>query len=258
MPAEGEPAVLDAGLPAPAHGRFTTRALGASTGPWAAGNLALHVQDDTRAVCANRADLSAALGLPVISLVFAEQVHGSGVATVRGGAGDGAADGPGPLAVPGVDALVTGTPGTVLVTMAADCLPVLLADPVARVVAAAHAGRAGLLAGVLQEVLREMAQLGAHPGRTTAALGPAICGRCYELPADLADEVGAAVPGSRAVTARGTPGVDLAAGAERLLTRAGVAVRREGGCTLEQPGRFYSYRRDGVTGRHAGVVWLAA
>lgn len=261
MPAAGVPAVLDAGLPAPAHGRFTTRAHGASTGAWAAGNLALHVQDDTRAVQANRAGLCAALGLPVTALVFAEQVHGNGVATVRGAPGDGVADGParpGPAAVPGVDALVTGTPGTVLVMMAADCLPVLLADPVAGVVAAAHAGRQGLLAGVLQQTLRGMAHLGAHPGRTTAVLGPAICGRCYELPADLADEVGAAVPGSRAVTARGTPGVDLAAGAERLLTGAGVAVRREGGCTLEQPGRFYSYRRDGVTGRHAGVVWLAA
>ena len=102
-----------------------------------------------------------------------------------------------------------------------------------------------------------MARLGASPARTVAALGPAACGRCYELPAPMADEVEALVPGSRATTRQGTASVDLAAGAEALLRRAGLArVTRVGGCTLEQQ-HLFSYRRDGRTGRHGGLVQLS-
>ena len=181
----------------------------------------------------------------VDALVFADQVHGTQVAVV-----DGPLDGP----APATDALVTATPRLGLVVMAADCLPVLLADASAGVVAAAHAGRAGLAAGVLQRTLEQMAALGARD--ISAVIGPAACGRCYELPEELADEVGAAVPGSRATTRTGTASVDLTAGATALLQAGGVAVTAVGGCTIEQPGLFFSYRRDGRTGRHAGVVWL--
>jgi hypothetical protein len=91
----------------------------------------------------------------------------------------------------------------------------------------------------------------------TARIGPGICGRCYEVPAALADEVESTAPGSRATTRAGTPAVDLTAGALRQLLDAGVDdVLAVGGCTLEQPDRFFSYRRDGVTGRHAGVIVL--
>ena len=240
-------ALLRAGLPAPAAGAFTTRTGGTSAAPYDSANLGTHVGDDARAVAANREAVRAATG--VEALVFADQVHGRAVAVV---------DGPRPDAVPATDALVTTTPGLGLVVLAADCLPVLLADPDARVVAAAHAGRAGLAGGVLQATLEVMARLGADPGRTIAVIGPAACGRCYELPAELADEVEAAVPGSRATTWAGTASVDLTAGAEGVLAAAGVAhVAAVGGCTLEQPDRFFSYRRDARTGRHAGVVWLA-
>jgi hypothetical protein len=157
--------------------------------------------------------------------------------------------------VAATDALVTTVPDLGLVVLAADCLPVLLADAAAGVVAAVHAGRAGLAAGVLQQALQAMHDLGARD--ICAAVGPAACGRCYELPAELADQVDAAVPGSRATTRTGTPSVDLAAGAVGLLRGAGVRVQTVGGCTLEQPERWFSYRRDGRTGRHAGVVWLA-
>jgi YfiH family protein len=196
-------------------------------------------------VAANREALRTALGLD--ALVFADQVHGTTVTTVTQ-----PLDGPAPAS----DALVTATPGLGLVVMAADCLPVLLADPAAGVVAAAHAGRAGLAAGVLQRTVEAMAALGASD--VQAVIGPAACGRCYELPEELADEVGAAVPGSRATTRTGTPSVDLTAGATQVLTAAGAAVSTVGGCTLEQAERFFSYRRDGRTGRHAGVVWLRA
>ena len=183
--------------------------------------------------------------LALDALVFADQVHGTSVAVVQA---------PRDEPVAGTDALVTTTPGLGLVVMAADCLPVLLADPAAGVVAAAHAGRAGLAAGVLQRTVGAMHDLGAR--EISAVVGPAACGRCYELPDALAEEVGAAVPGSRSTTRAGTAAVDLTAGALRLLREAGVQASAAGGCTIEQPERFFSYRRDGRTGRHAGVVWL--
>jgi len=241
-------ALLDAALPSPARGSFTSRAGGLSPAPYAGLNLALHVGDDAALVTANRDRLADAVGLAPRALVFAEQVHGPGVAVV---------DGPvaGPL--PGVDALVTATRGLGLCVLAADCLPVLLADPVAGVVAAAHAGRQGLAAGVLQATLAAMSRLGARPADTVAALGPAACGRCYEVPVAMADEVEAAVPGSRGTTRQATASVDLAAGAEGVLARAGLLqVNRCGLCTLEQQ-HLYSYRRDGRTGRHGGVALLS-
>lgn len=241
-------ALLDAVLPAPAAGGFTSRTGGVSAPPWDELDLAAHVGDDPRQVQTNRALLQQAVG--GAELVLAEQVHGSAVALVVGAP-------PGGRPVGGVDALVTATPGLALVVLAADCLPVLLADAAAGVVAVAHAGRAGLAAGVLQATLAGMAELGARPGDTLAVVGPAVCGACYELPVALADEVGRLVPGSRTSTRRGTPAVDLRAGAAAVLRAAGLGlVRHAGGCTVEQPRRYYSFRRDGVTGRHAGVVRL--
>ena len=247
MAALRDPDLLDAGLPAPARGAFTTRTGGTSLAPYAGLDLALHVGDDPAHVSANRAVLARAVGLEPDALVFAEQVHGRGVAVV-----DSPVSGP----VAGVDALVTAQRGLGLVVLAADCLPVLLADPVAGVVAAAHAGRQGLVDGVLQAVLDEMAALGADPARTVAVLGPAVCGRCYEVPEVMAAAVEAVVPGSRGTTTRGTASVDLTAGAQALLADAGVTqVSRVGGCTIEQP-QLYSYRRDGRTGRHGALVVL--
>lgn len=238
--------MLPAALPAPARGGFTLRPGGASAPPYDSLDLGTHVGDDPAAVAQNRARVRAAAG--VDALVFVEQVHGTGVDVVTG---------PRTGAAPPADALVTATAGLGLVVLAADCLPVLLADPAAGVVGAAHAGRKGLAGGVLQATLAAMASLGAEPARTSAVLGPAACGRCYEVPAAMADEVDARVPGSRGRTRTGTPALDLAAGAAGLLRAAGVAqVAAVGGCTIEQPERWFSYRRDGRTGRHAGVVWL--
>lgn len=244
--------LLDAGLPAPAHGCFTGRAGGRSVEPWLGLNLGLHAEDEPRRVLGHRELVAAALG--VADLVFAEQVHGAGVAVV-----DSSSSRARQRVMAGVDAVVTREPGLGLVVLAADCLPVLLADPDAGVVAAVHAGRQGLVAGVLQATVQAMAGLGADPARTTAVLGPSVCGSCYELPEAVADQVQRQVPGSRSTTRHGTPAVDLAAGAQAVLGTAGVpVVTRTGGCTLEQPERWYSYRRDGRTGRHAGVVRLQA
>ena len=244
--------LLDAGLPMPAVGVFTTRAGGTSRPPWSATNLALHTGDDWDRVNANRDLLARQLGLTARDLIFGRQVHGVGVRLVERATssemGGGLRD---------TDGLVTTRPGTALVMMGADCPPVLLADPHAGVVGAAHVGRPGLAAGVLREVLRVMAEQGAEPARTTAVIGPGVCGLCYEVPSEMADDVARRAPGSRGTTRQGTASVDLVAGATRQLEDAGIAtISSLGGCTVEQPDLFFSYRRDGVTGRHGGVVLL--
>lgn len=241
--------LLPAALPRPAAGAFSTRAGGCSAPPYAALNLGGHVGDVAEKVATNRRVLATASGLPDDRLVLMQQVHGADAAVV---------DAPVPDGVAGVDALVTRTVGLGLVVLAADCLPVLLADPRAGVVGVAHAGRQGLVAGILQAALAAMAELGARPATTTAVLGPSVCGRCYEVPRAMADEVEAAVPGTRSTTSSGTPAVDLAGGALGVLRDAGLhRISVVGGCTVEQPDRWFSYRRDGVTGRHAGLVRLA-
>ena len=238
--------MLHAGLPAPARGVFTTRKGGVSLPPWDALNLAVHVDDAFAKVQENRARLAHDLG--VDGLAFGKQVHGSGVRVVRGlskrtsrGLDD-------------TDGLVTSVPGIALVVLGADCLPVLLAG--GPVVGAAHVGRGGLVKGVLAEVVRVMREEGADG--ITAVVGPGICGACYEVPASMAGEAEKAVPGSRSQTRAGTTGIDLTVGATSQLAALGVPAQAVGGCTLEQPELFYSYRRDGLTGRHGGAVWLTA
>ena len=156
----------------------------------------------------------------------------------------------------GTDALVTSTPGLALGVLVADCVPVLLADAAAGVVAAAHAGRRGVAASIVAAVTAHMRARGADPGRTTAWVGPAICGGCYEVPEAMQADVARVVPAAAAVTRAGRPALDLPAAVVDQLNAAGVLdVRRDGRCTAEDPDLF-SYRRDGRTGRTAGVVLL--
>jgi len=221
-----------------------------SPAPWDGLNLALHVGDEPDLVFAN-GDLLAA-HLKVTGLNFPQQVHGTGVLLVdevrRGYLTH--------SNTVGVDALVTHRRGIALGVLVADCMPVLLADPVAGIAGAAHAGRRGLVDGVLQATLAAMIDIGADPARVHGVVGPAICGRCYEVPAAMRDDVDAQVPGSACETSQGTPGLDLVAGALNLLRASGVTASAIGVCTAEDE-RFYSYRRDGVTGRFAGVVMIA-
>lgn len=222
----------------------TTRAGGRSTGSYSSFNLSAGVGDDPAAVTANRRRLAGAIGAPV---VFLQQVHGTAVATV---------DEPPAADVPATDAVVTARPGLGLAVLAADCVPVLLADPRAGVLGAAHAGRVGAAAGVVPAVLSAMADLGARPDRVEVLLGPAICGGCYEVPAAMRAAVDAVLPGSAVRTRRGTPGLDLRAGLHRQL--AGLGVARIGGdprCTFEDRD-LYSHRRSPGTGRLAAVTWL--
>lgn len=225
--------VLEADLGPSAHAIFTTRAGGVSAVPYEHLNLGGGVGDDPEAVAANRRIAAAALGAPI---TFAEQVHGTGV--LHPGQEAGTAD------------VVLGSDRGVGV-LVADCVPVLLAAP--GLVGAVHAGRRGLLAGVVQAAVDAMAAHGRPP--THAAIGPAICGRCYEVPANLRSEAMQVdgVLGSQ--TSWGTPSLDLPAGVRAVLERAGVGqIVGSDVCTLTDH-RFYSHRRDGPrTGRFAALV----
>lgn len=231
------------------RGVFTTRVGGTSLAPYSELNLALHVGDDPGTVAENRARAAAAVGLAPARLVFAEQVHGNGVALVGG-----------PVTTPPVaDALVTRTCDLALMVMVADCVPVLLADVEAGVVAAAHAGRRGVELGVVGETVRAMRDLGASPERIQVRIGPAIGSCCYEVPADMQAAVAAVAPGvldGGGRTRGGTPSLDLRSGVHEQLRALGVdRVGHTGGCTQDDPMQ-YSSRRDGTTGRFAGMVWL--
>ena len=253
----GRPAPLVVALGPGVTGAFTTRPGGVSGAPYGTLNLALHVGDDDAAVLANREANAAALGVDPARTAWCEQVHGDAVAVVtEDGAGRGAASYAD--AFPAADGLVTDVPGLPLAVLAADCATVLLADRRRRVVAAVHAGRRGLAGGVVETAVGTMLDLGAHRDDLVAAVGPAIGACCYEVGDDVAAEVVEAVPAARATTRAGTTGLDLVAGVRAVLAHEGVQrVTAAGGCTAHQPGTYFSHRRDGVTGRQAGVVWVS-
>ncbi len=240
----------------------TSRQGGVSTGPYATLNLALHVGDDPAAVAENRRRAAASFGADPGDLVFAEQVHGNRVAEV--GPGDGGrgltdvAD-----AVAGADALVTTTPGLVLVTMVADCLPVALVDPVARVLGSVHAGWRGTAADVVGEAVRAMAALGARPERLVVVLGPCIGPRRYQVGPEVADAVGARLGEGRAagVLAPDGPGhwrLDLAAANRLLLADAGVSPAKVRGTpsVTGVNGPYFSDRAARPCGRFALLARL--
>ena len=208
-------------------------------------NLGFNVGDDPVAVVANRSELARRIGLSPTHLVFMGQVHGTTVVHVTG---------PRPDAVAGTDAMVTATPGLALAVLVADCVPLLLRDPRAGVIGVAHAGRRGAAAGIVPVVIDRMIGLGAGVVDLEVVLGPAICGRCYEVPEAMRDEVDAQLPGSACVTSDGTAGLDLRAGLIRQLRGLGVgSVVVDERCTREDPDLF-SHRGSAPTGRFAGVI----
>jgi YfiH family protein len=215
---------------------------GVSEPPYDHLNLATHVGDDPAAVGVNRDWLLASTGAGAIA--WMNQVHGDTVAVVSDGS-----------RTPRADGLVTSTPGLALGVLVADCVPVLLADDAAGVVGVAHAGREGVRRGVVDRTLDAMVSLGADLARVDVHLGPAVCGACYEVPASMRDEVEAAVPGSASTSRAGTPALDLRAGLAAQLEGRVARVTINAACTMEDPS-YFSYRRDGTTGRFAGLVWL--
>ncbi len=217
---------------------FTDRYGGVSAVPFDSLNLALAGEDDPDDVRRNVDLLLADFG-PGAELADMEQVHGRTVVEAGGARRQ-------------CDAVVTDRPDVVLMVRVADCVPVLLADPEAGVIGAAHAGRVGMAAGVVTACVDRMRSLGAS--EISAWLGPHICGRCYEVPAALRDEVAAIEPSTASTTSWGTPGLDVGAGVAAQLERAHVRVHDVSRCTLESAD-LYSYRRDAArAGRLAGVI----
>jgi polyphenol oxidase len=233
---------------------FTDRHGGVSAAPFDSLNLGWAGGDEPEAMAENHrllmADFAPDDGLE--SLAELGQVHGDQVHVIG-------PDGPGHelhghLHAVG-DGLVTRQPGVTLSVRAADCVPVLFADEEAEVVGACHCGRPGVVAGVVPATLAAMRDLGA--GHITAWIGPHVCGRCYEVPRQMQDDVAAVEPATRATTSWGTPSLDIGAGVRAQLEREGVDVVDLSTCTRESADLF-SYRRDGPgSGRQAGLIRIA-
>ncbi len=232
--------------PAPARVRAlsTTRAGGVSAAPYASLNLGTHVGDDPACVAANRARVRSLLPAEPCWL---NQVHGTAVVDAATAAG-----------VPAADAAVSRTPGAVCVVMTADCLPVLLCDRAGTVVGAAHAGWRGLHGGVIEACVAAMQ---VAPSEIMAWLGPAIGPQAFEVGDEVRAAFVAADPGADAAfRPAGAPGkwlADIYLLARRRLAALGVTAIHGGeGCTVAEPARFFSFRRDGATGRMASLIWL--
>jgi hypothetical protein len=233
----------------------TTRHGGVSAGPYESLNLALHVGDEEDAVIENRRRALHALGARVEDLVVADQVHGSRVSVVgvaEGGHGSrSVAD-----AIAATDGLVTNDPGIVLAILVADCAPVVLFDPAARVLGCAHAGWRGALGGVIEATIASMSALGAEPARMVAGIGPAIGAGRYEVGADVVAAADQQLGPAQNCARAGRPGhwwFDLPGAVQAILRRAGLRDERiaAAGIDTGPPGSFFSARAEGRCGRSA-------
>ena len=238
MPAWGAPANVGAVM--------TLRGGGVSEGPYASLNLGGRCGDDPGHVAANRRRLREHLSLPGEPR-WLRQVHGARVVAAHDAAPD----------TEQADASWTDRPGVVCAILAADCMPVLLCDRAGRVVAAAHAGWRGLAAGVLEATV---AALPVDPGQLLAWRGPAIGPGRFEVGAEVRDafcDIDTAAAAAFRPGASGKYLADLYALARQRLLRVGVSEVSGGGqCTVSEPARFFSFRRDSVTGRMAALAWL--
>jgi len=223
---------------------ITGRSAGRGKGPYAGLNLGGHVGDDPADVEDNRRAVAAELSLPRERVIFMNQVHGTDVVEVTG---------PWQGPVPQADGVVSRRADLALAVLVADCVPVLLHDGDAGVVGAVHAGRPGMVGGIIPTAIEAMRDLGATAIRAT--LGPSVCGRCYEVPDAMAREAAEVAAAASARSWSGTPAIDVAAGVVEQLSAKGVAVQWVPGCTRECAD-LYSYRRDTRTGRFAGLVAL--
>ncbi|MFM8205696.1 MAG: peptidoglycan editing factor PgeF [Actinomycetales bacterium] len=221
---------------------FSTRSGGVSKGVFESFNLAQHVGDLQSDVQANREILAERIGIPLSRIFYMNQVHGNSVYEVTE-----ESDFENP---PEADALFTKRKDCALVTLIADCTPLLLSSKAA--IAAVHVGRKGLVAGIFEETLKKFISNGITPKEIEAEIGPAICGKCYELDLATYEEVVAAIPEASFDSAKRC--VDVTAGLAAKLRKEGISYKASAFCVQHQPG-YFSYRRDGITGRQAGVIW---
>lgn len=244
MPARPDDWIVPA-WPAPARVRalITTRNGGRSTGPYASMNLGMRVGDDPNIVETNRRLLKAFLPAEPKWL---NQVHGTRVVNAES------------IADPvEADASVATSPGCVSVVMVADCLPILITDRIGSIVAVAHAGWRGLAAGVIENTIRAIE---ARPENLLAYLGPAIGPSAFEVGGEVRDAFVAVDQAAQAAFRPHQPGkwlADLFLLARQRLAKAGLANVYGGGqCTYSDPARFFSHRRDKVSGRMAALIWI--
>ena len=226
---------------------FTDRHGGVSQGPWQSLNLGTSNGDDPERVAHNHEIVADEFGLPPERMARMSQVHGDRVCVLSRR----------PEQIPVADGLVTAIPDLGLLVRAADCVPVVLADPEAGVVGVAHAGRPGLVVGVVASTVAALRATGARD--LVAWLGPRVCGRCYEVPEQMRSDVADAIPAAWATTSWGTPAVDVGAGVASQLRALDVEVLDPMAadtrwCTRESADLF-SYRRQGRrSGRLGGLV----
>jgi YfiH family protein len=223
---------------------FTSTRGGSSVGDFASLNLGGHVGDDPLTVESNRTLVANALGVGRDRLLFMNQRQGANVVVV---------DGPWQGKPPEADGLVTTSTDLVLAVLVADCTPVLLVDRTAGVAAAVHAGRPGMMSGIVGRAVDAMTDLGARS--ISAAVGPSVCGRCYEVPEAMRAQAVKVSPVAAAISWQGTPAIDVVAGVVDQLRARSVAVQWISGCSRESE-ELFSYRRRHRTGRYAGVVRL--
>lgn len=217
---------------------FTNRHGGVSLGNFASLNLGDHVSDSIEAVIANRKIISEKFG----PTQYMNQVHGNRVAVIEEVTDE----------VPTADALITGIPGITLAVMVADCIPLILTSKHA--VAAVHVGRKGLVNRVAEKTLEILGEISDQ--EISATIGPAICGKCYEVSSDIFNEVVDHQPSTASKTLSGAPSLDLVAGLISDLQDLGIRkIDNQTRCTLEAEDLF-SYRQNQITGRQAGLVWL--
>ena len=239
----------------------TTRSGGLSEGPYATLNLGLHVGDDPERVVENRRRAAAAVGLGLADLVFCEQAHGREVVVVdqghRGRGTESVGD-----AVQGTDALVTASPGIGLVVMVADCVPIVLFDPLARVLACIHAGWRGTVARVPDATLDVMGSLGAEAGRVLAGIGPAVPAARYQVGEEVTERaragLGAIAEGAVRPDGKGRWLFDLWTANRRVLLEAGVPARNIALAAIGTGGGspFFSDREARPCGRFAAIAAL--
>ncbi len=238
--------VPDWPAPASVHAVTTTRQGGVSQGAFSSMNPADHVGDDPEAVATNRVRLQQWLALPS-GPAWLQQVHGTKVVDAASASG-----------TPQADAAYTCTPGVVCAVLTADCLPLLLSDRAGECIAAVHAGWRGLVAGVIEQAVQALQRPGAD---LLAWLGPAISPAAYQVGDEVRDtfmEYDQRAAAAFAAAAGGGWQADLYRLARQRLEDCGVVDVYGGGyCSYSEAERFFSYRRDGVCGRMATLIWLS-
>ncbi|MDX1657252.1 MAG: polyphenol oxidase family protein [Nitriliruptorales bacterium] len=241
--------VFEVDLGAPVGAWFTGRPSAAEQpAVGRAGNLSHRRPHEPVRLAAARRSVCERIGVDVDALHHMRQVHGASIGVID-------EDTPMGAELRDVDALVTSMVGRALVVQVADCVPVLLASSEGAV-AAVHAGRRGVHSGVVEAALDALASAGVPATTITGVVGPAIGGCCYEVPAELRDEIAADRPEAASETTWGTPSLDLPRAVSTTLERAGVSVvDADASCTRCDPeGRWFSHRADPDAGRQVGIV----